>query len=149
MQAVVEAAHANAFCEITNFIYEHVIENNDVVPVSTMRLVYIEHLDISDFPNKDYCSEKLMKHLKNHPDIGPKWCFTKVDGTSKGWIAFCLVYSSSITVADIEKLGQFWWKNISASCVILRGLWPGKLLAFLGVSAYQTSQTESNIFRLV
>ena len=38
-QALVEGAHSKVFCEITNFIYKHVIENNDM-SLSRLRLVW-------------------------------------------------------------------------------------------------------------
>ena len=92
-------AHNQAFTSVVDYIQAHVIEQNEVLRLSSLRFMYIEELERFDFPNPDYRSEKLMKRLQNH-EISDKIVFCKVQASDRGCISFYLVYSSNITVAD-------------------------------------------------
>jgi hypothetical protein len=119
-QAHRAAAHNAAFNLVVEHIQKHIVEQKQILQLSSLRLVYITELVQQHFPNHDYRSDKLMNRLKNH-DVNGKIVFSKV--AAKGCIAFYLVYSAAITVADAVPLA---YKLASADTVqdvalLLRG----------------------------
>ena len=98
-QARVTAAHNEAFNSTLQFIQDHIVKENKVIQLSSLRLVYIDKLDQCGYPNDKYRGEHLMRRLQNH-QINSQIVFSKVDPANKGCISFYLVYSSRITVAD-------------------------------------------------
>ena len=97
-------AHNQAYHAVCTFINDHVIEQGEVVQLSSLRLIYIGELDAYGFPNKDFRSQKLMIRLQTDPDISSKIAFTKVNPSDTGFVSFYLMYSTSITVADAVAL---------------------------------------------
>ena len=93
-------AHNSAFKTVIDFIHNHIIKQEEVVQLSSLRLIYIDVLDESGFPNRDYRSEHLMDRLQNNSDISSKIIFTKVDPGDRGCVSFYLVYNANITVSD-------------------------------------------------
>ena len=73
--------------------------HNEVVQLASLRLLYIQELERNSFPSEDDRSEKLKAGLENH-DIHDLIACVKVNPGDKGCIAYNLVYSTSIPVAD-------------------------------------------------
>ena len=99
-QVHITAAHNEAFGSALKVVQENIIQENKVLPLSSLRLIYIDKLDECGYPNDGYRSEHLMKRLKNHPDISSQIVFSKVDPGDRGCMSFYLVYNARITVAD-------------------------------------------------
>ena len=93
------AAHLKAFNIVLDFIQHRVVEQNEVVELSSLRLLYIQELESTDFPNPDYRSEKLKDRLQNH-EIHSLITFAKVNPGNKGCISFNLVYNANLSVGD-------------------------------------------------
>jgi len=96
-QAQLEEAHNSAFHCITNFIEEHVIAQNKVVPLSHLRLMYTKELQKTPFPNPDYRSEKLKQRLLKSPNLVSKLQFTSIKDKN---LAFYIVYNTNIKTGD-------------------------------------------------
>ena len=68
-QACITAAHYEAFSSVIQFLHENIIQENKVLQLFSLRLIYIDKLGECGYPNDTYQSENLMKILRNHPDI--------------------------------------------------------------------------------
>ena len=88
-----DAAHNEAFDAAVEYVEDHVISNNNVVKLLSLKLIYTDKL-------KDYRSEKLMKRLQNHPESSSSIAFTKITEEEKGCRIFYLVHNSGVTVGD-------------------------------------------------
>lgn len=93
------AAHLKAFNAVLDFIQDRVIGKMEIVRLASLRLLYIQELERSGFPNPEYRSEKLKARLENH-DVHEWIAFAKVNPGDKGCITYNLVYSANISVAD-------------------------------------------------
>ena len=93
------AAHLKTFNIVLDFIQHRVVEQNEVVELSSLRLLCIQELESTDFPNPDYRSEKLKDRLQNH-EIHSLIAFVKVNPGNKGCISFNLVYNANVFVGD-------------------------------------------------
>jgi len=98
-QACMSAAHEKAFVSVLKHIETQVVQQNEVLQLSSLRLLYIEELKSNGYENSNYRSEKLLKRLQNDP-IKEHIHFTKVDHDKADAISFWLVYSSNITVSN-------------------------------------------------
>lgn len=98
-QDSMSAAHENAFNSVLEHIEPHIIQQNEVLQLSSLRLVYVEQLKCNGHDNSNYRSEKLMKRLDKDP-INEHINFTKVQDHKAGARSFWIVYSSHITVSD-------------------------------------------------
>ncbi|GFS04697.1 hypothetical protein ElyMa_006502100 [Elysia marginata] len=97
-QQNLQEAHQFAFDHIANYIHNTMVKTKKIVTLSFLRLMYTMALDDTGFPNDEYKSIKLRQKIENHPDLGSKVTFTKID--SKGNFPFYLVYNSSITTEE-------------------------------------------------
>uniref|UniRef100_UPI00358FADE9 uncharacterized protein n=1 Tax=Myxine glutinosa TaxID=7769 RepID=UPI00358FADE9 len=97
-QACMSAAHEKAFNSVLEHIQTQVIQQNKVLQLSSLRLLYVEELKLNGYENSNYRSEKLLKRLQNDP-IKEHIHFTKVDHDKCDVISFWLVHSSNITVS--------------------------------------------------
>ena len=93
------AAHEEAFNSVVDILNTHVIEWNEVMQLSSLRLIYVDKLEENEYPNSEYRSEKPMHRLQNH-DISCNISFTKVSPDNKGCVSFILIYNNTTTVAD-------------------------------------------------
>lgn len=93
------AVHEKAFGTIVDHVKAQVVEKNDVLQLSSLRLLYVDELRRSGYEDSNYRSEKLLNRLRKHP-INNHLSFTKVDRDEGGSVSFWLVYSSNITVAN-------------------------------------------------
>uniref|UniRef100_UPI00358E939A uncharacterized protein n=1 Tax=Myxine glutinosa TaxID=7769 RepID=UPI00358E939A len=98
-QACMSAAHEKAFNSVLEHIQTQVIQQNKVLQLSSLRLLYVEELKLNGYENSNYRSEKLLKRLQNDP-IKEHIHFTKVDHDKCDVISFWLVHSSNITVSE-------------------------------------------------
>ena len=106
------AAHLKAFTPMLDFIQDRVIGQNEVVQLASLCLLYIQELERNGFPNADYRSEKLKARLQKH-DIHEWIAFAKVNPGDKDCIAYNLVYSASISVADAVAMHISWGPKTS------------------------------------
>ena len=93
------AAHEEAFNAVLEEINEHIIKNNKIVKLSSLKLTYINKLEEKGYPNPEYRSEKLKSHLQNH-EINESICFTKTNPSGEGARSYNLIYNKQTTVAD-------------------------------------------------
>ena len=98
-QVALEAAHESFFNHAAKYVHETIITGHKVVQLSSLRLLYIEKLDETPFPNPNYHTDRLRQKLENHPVLGAKLAFTKVKPDDSTW-PFYLVYSSEITIGE-------------------------------------------------
>ena len=99
VHASMAAAHKKALVSVLAHIQTHVVQQNEVLRLTSLRLLYIEELERNGYENSSYRSEKLLKRIQNDP-INDHVSFTKVDHDKADAVSFWLVYSSNITVAD-------------------------------------------------
>ena len=92
-------AYEQSFSTVLEFLQEQVIEQKEVVQLSSLRLLFIKELEKNGFPNPEYRGEKLKARLENHP-INENISMIKFNPGDKGCITYHLVYSSSLSVAD-------------------------------------------------
>ncbi|KAG1666825.1 PIN2/TERF1-interacting telomerase inhibitor 1 [Nymphon striatum] len=96
-------AHQSSFNVVLDFIRERVIGQKEVVQLGTLRHLYVQELERCGFPNPDFRSDKLKTRLERHT-INECIAITKVfsgdRGCPGGCIAYNLVYSTSISVAE-------------------------------------------------
>ena len=113
------AAHEEAFNSVVDILNTHVIERNEVMQLSSLRLIYVDKLEENEYANSEYRSEKLMHRLQNH-DIS----FTKVSPDNKGCVSFILIYDNTTTVADAVicayRLGSI--DKLADVALLMRGL---------------------------
>ena len=84
---------------MVEIIYKHVVEQKEIMQLSSLQLQYIGKLQENNCPNPDYRNQKLLHCLQKHV-ISEKISFTKVSPDDKGCVTFILIYSKDITVAD-------------------------------------------------
>ena len=72
-------AHEKAFQLVCEHIQTHVVQRNEILRLSSLRLLYIDELKRNGYENENYRSEKLLKRLQTDTSIKDKICFTKVD----------------------------------------------------------------------
>ena len=92
------AAHDKALVSVLGHIQIHIVQQNEVLRLSSLRLIYVEELKRNGYENSNYRSEKLLKRLENDT-IKDYIDFTKVNPDNSETILFWLVHSSSITVS--------------------------------------------------
>ena len=92
------AAHEKALASVQDHIQIHVVQQNEVIRLSNLRLLFIEELKRNGYENENYRSEKLLKLLQNDPIQHVS--FMKIIADKSGSMSFWLVYSSKITVVD-------------------------------------------------
>ncbi|KAG1682931.1 hypothetical protein GQR58_010461 [Nymphon striatum] len=92
-------AHQSSFNVVLDFIRERVIGQKEVVQLGTLRHLYVQELERCGFPNPDFRSDKLKTRLERHT-INECIAITKVFSGDRGCIAYNLVYSTSISVAE-------------------------------------------------
>lgn len=93
------AAYDDAFNSVVQHLNTHVVERNDVMQLTSLRLMFIFKLQEHGYPNAEYRSEKLLQRLQNH-SISELISFTKVSPGDKGCIAFNLIYNKATSVED-------------------------------------------------
>ena len=98
-QESMSAAHEKAFMSVLEHIQTHIIQQNEVLQLCSLRLLYVEQIKLNGYENSNYRSEKLMKRLQKDP-INEHINFTKVEHCKADAISFWLVYSSYITVSS-------------------------------------------------
>ncbi|KAG1685367.1 hypothetical protein GQR58_009094 [Nymphon striatum] len=92
-------AHQSSFNVVLDFIRERVIGQKEVLQLGTLRYLYVQELERCGFPNLDFRSDKLKTRLERHT-INECIAITKVFSGDRGCIAYNLVYSTSISVAE-------------------------------------------------
>ncbi|KAG1715021.1 Cystic fibrosis transmembrane conductance regulator [Nymphon striatum] len=92
-------AHQSSFNVVLDFIRERVIGQKEVVQLGTLRHLYVQELERCGFPNPDFRSDKLKTRLERHT-INECIAITEVFSGDRGCIAYNLVYSTSISVAE-------------------------------------------------
>ncbi|KAG1662733.1 hypothetical protein GQR58_020782 [Nymphon striatum] len=92
-------AHQRSFNVVLDFIRERVIGQKDVVQLGTLCHLYVQELERCGFPNPDFRSDKLKTRLERH-EINECIVITKVFSGDRGCIAYNLVYSTIISVAE-------------------------------------------------
>ena len=120
------AAHEEAFNSVVDILNTHVIERNEVMQHSSLRLIYVDKLEENEYPNNEYSeyrSEKPMHRLQNH-DISCNISFTKVSPDNKGCVSFILIYNNTTLVADAVicayRLGSI--DKLADVALLMRGL---------------------------
>lgn len=98
-QFQMSAAHEKAFRTVLQHIQTSIIQQNEVVRLSALRLLYVDELARNGYENVNYRSEKLLKRLQNDP-VKNSVYFTKVDHGKGNAISFWLVCSINITVSN-------------------------------------------------
>ena len=97
--AAISAAHDQDVKLVLGLIETHVVLKQEVLRLSSLRLLYIEELKNCGHDHQNYRSEKLLKRLQNDP-IKDKIQLTKVHNNKDGFISFWVVYSSDITISN-------------------------------------------------
>ena len=92
------AAYEKALASVRDHIQIHVVQQNEVIQLSSLCLLFIEELKRNGYENENYRSEKLLKRLQNDPIQHVS--FMKIIADKSGSVSFWLVYSSKITVVD-------------------------------------------------
>ena len=115
-------AHNNAFDVILDFISKHIVEQKEVVLLTSLHKMYVQELEIQGVKT-DYRSEKLKSRLENHK-VGEHLAFAKVDPGTVGFIEYNLIYNSSLSVSDaIVRAFELGSKDrIMQTACVLRGL---------------------------
>ncbi|KAK1884337.1 GTPase Era [Dissostichus eleginoides] len=109
-QAFMSASHEKAFVSVLEHIGTHVVQQNEVLQLSSLRLLYVEELKLNGYENTDYRSEKLLKQLQKDP-IKEHIQFMRVDHDNADAISFWLVYSLKITVSNAVAQGTSAFKG--------------------------------------
>ena len=68
--------HRKVFDVILGFIYKHIVEQKEVVLLTSLHMIYVQELEIQGVKT-DYRSEKLKSRLENHK-VGQHLAFAKV-----------------------------------------------------------------------
>lgn len=101
-------AHQTAFRSVLTYVNDNVIGNNEVVKLSSLRLLYIGELEKAGYPNPNFRGENLKARLENHA-IHQLISFALVEQV-KGCVSYILVYSGNLqtedAVAHAYKLGS-------------------------------------------
>ena len=88
-------AHHKAFTSVLDHVKVHVVQQNKVLQLSSLRKLYVEEHSRNAYERSDYRSEKILKHLQEDP-INDLVSFTKIYSDNGDAISFWLVYSSNI-----------------------------------------------------
>ena len=91
------AAHAIAYESLKSFMKKEIICSQIFMPLSVLLDHYIHQRVKENYPNLHYCPEKLMKNIKKDESISQLISFSKESW--KGFISFCLVFSSEMSVS--------------------------------------------------
>ena len=94
------AAHNAAYNVVKELLKTKVINNQQVLPLSTIRDHYAHELDVLGAPNPNYRSIKLKAKLEKDEKLGECLSFSKVSLKEQGCFSFWLVYSANISLAD-------------------------------------------------
>ena len=78
-QLEMQNVHDQCFKHVAKYVDENVVGKHNVVQLSSLRLLYVEKLQETKFSSEEYRSSKLKKRLENHPILGPKIRFSKID----------------------------------------------------------------------
>ena len=97
--ACMSAAHEKALSLVLEHIQTHVVQQNEVLQLSSLRLLYVEELKQHGYEKANYRSEKLLKRLQNDP-IKDDVSFMKVNRDKGDAISFWFVYNSKTTVSN-------------------------------------------------
>ena len=81
------AAHNEAVTMVIEYIENHIPKQNEILPLSSLRLIYIDELEKQHFPNPDYRSEKLMSCHQKH-EVSGLIVFSKVLEAERGCTSF-------------------------------------------------------------
>jgi len=95
--ARLSAAHEKALLAVLENIQTRIVQQNEVMRLTSLRLIYVDELKQTGYDNSNYRTEKLLKRLENDA-INDCIHFTKVD--HEPCHPFWLVHSSSITVSS-------------------------------------------------
>ena len=96
------AAYEDAFQAVLDMIHREVLSEKGIVPLPSLRLLFVQKLEEAGYPNAEYRSEKLLHRLQNH-EIHHQILFTKVS-EERGILLYYLIYSKTLTVEDGVKL---------------------------------------------
>jgi len=94
------AAHEKALASVLEYNQTHVIQQNEVLRLTSLRLIYVGDLKENGCEKSNYRSEKLLKRLQSDP-MKDYIQFTKVEdnkGDAIG-LSLWLVFSANITVS--------------------------------------------------
>ena len=78
--------------------------NKEVMKLSDLCELYIEHLCQTPFPNPKYRSEKLKSKLTNHEVYGSKLCFVELDRQGEKFQSY-LAFSCDLDLPSAVKNG--------------------------------------------
>ena len=90
------AAHEKVLASVRDHVQIHVVQQNEVLRLCSLRLLFIKELKWNGYENENYRSEKLLKRLQNDPIQHVS--FMKVIPDKSATISSWLVYSSKISV---------------------------------------------------
>ena len=94
----IASIHKKAFTTVLEYIQENVVEDNAIVMLSTLRMIYVEVLARNGHP-QNYRSEKLLKHLESSAICAVHVQFIKVDSDKSAAISFWIACSKTITLS--------------------------------------------------
>lgn len=80
-------AHQLPFSLVLNYIQCHILDQNEVVQLSSLHLIYIKELEENAYLYPDYRCEKLKSCLMDN-EINQQITFTKVDLGDEGLCHF-------------------------------------------------------------
>lgn len=93
------AAHEKEFTLVREKIETHVVQQNEVIQLTSLRLTYVQELRRVGCENDNYRCEKLLRRLQNDP-INDRIDFTKVQHRTNHRVSFWFVHSSKISVSE-------------------------------------------------
>lgn len=98
--SLMSAAHEKAFTLVRERIETHVVQQNEVIHLTSLRLTYVQELRRAGCENDNYRCEKLLRRLQNDP-ISDRIDFTKVQHSTNHRVSFWFVHSSKISVSEV------------------------------------------------
>lgn len=101
------AAHEKALLLVLKNIETHVVQQNEALWLTSLRLLYVEELKRNGYENENYRSEKLLKRLRNNP-IKDRVSFARVRQSDA--ISSWLVHRSNITISEALEQALPSWK---------------------------------------
>ncbi|XP_069136919.1 uncharacterized protein [Argopecten irradians] len=93
-------AHRNAYGVIKEYVQKEIINDCQVLKLSSLRYMYVLEMQNQSEPSPGYRAEKLMNKLQKDETLGNFLAFSKVTLKSRGSFSFFLVYNTSITLQD-------------------------------------------------
>ena len=95
-QTRLENAHAQAFACVLKQIDETILKENKIVKLKYFRDCYVEELEKTEFPNREYRKEKLKAKIEKHTVYSEKINIICLSNNSK--LKSYLVYNKDTTV---------------------------------------------------